>query len=138
MLDIPIDKTKYHDGLSRETARLNCAIERKDGAWISDNEIQAQAIVDSYDPVPETKRIKIQELKDEFVNRVAGVFPAITSYDDIEFFVEFWLSISPEARAPTVKWQNLINTYTAAKAVATAINAMTDQDLIWNHDIEDW
>ena len=138
MLNINLSLCKYHDGLTTTLAGLGYTLERKNNVWISSDDTAVQTIVDSYDPVPATKKIKIQLLKDEFVRRAGLIFSAIESFDQIELMVEQWLSIVPAARSATVEFQSLIDLYVLAKAEATTLNALTDQEVIWAYNTEGW
>ena len=99
---------------------------RIDGQPVSpaDEDIINAAIA-AYDNLPDAKELKIVELKEEGLSRIQAVFPAIQSFDDIAFQREFFLSIAPAARNPTVNFQQIIDIYQAGLNARDAINALT-------------
>ena len=100
-------------------------LEQKDGIWESDNDDEVQAIIASYDMLPDEKSVKIASIKTEGLRRINLLFPAIISTEEIEFYVEFWLSIKATSRSPTVNFQKIIDIFGAAKTAVQSVNAAT-------------
>ena len=90
-----------------------------------EREAEAQAIIDSYDHLPDVKKSKIAELKVEGLSRIQIVFPAINDFDELDLIREQWLSIAPAARQATTDFQVMIDTAQAGKAARAEINALT-------------
>jgi len=74
------------------------------------------------------------QIKAEGLSRVNALFPAITDLDQIDFFGEFWLSIAPAARQPTVDFQKIIDIRAAAKAAIVNVKTFTTQAQIDAYD----
>ena len=65
-----------------------------------DDEVIIQAIIDSYNHLPEFKAEKIAELKTEAVNRMALVYSFIDDPDYYLFLRDLYMSMVPAARDP--------------------------------------
>lgn len=70
------------------------------------------------------KQFKISELKSEGLSRIQIELPAVSNFDELELIREQWLSMSPAARNPTTKFQQVIDIYTAGRNAASEINAL--------------
>lgn len=70
------------------------------------------------------RSIKIGQLKDEGLTRIQSVLAGISSFDELELISEQWLSMSPAARNPTTKFQQVIDIYTAGKNAVSEIKAL--------------
>lgn len=120
-----INYTEKGIGLHRVVAAAGHALYQRDGIWLSSNDVAVQALIDAYDELPDIKEAKIGAIKAEALLRIAAMFPAITSVDEIQFYAEFWLSIKVTARAPTVAFQKVIDIYSAAKTAIASVNSAT-------------
>ena len=106
-----------------------------DGTWVSSDDIAVQAIIDSFNPLPDEKAIKITELKAEALSRMQAVFPALSDFDDVAFQREFYLSIAPAARQPTANFQQIIDIYQTGLDARDAINALTTVAEVQAYDV---
>ena len=61
------------------------------------------------------ERKRVIDIEAEGLNRMQAVIPSIGSVDQIEFYVEFWLSVDVTARNPTVKFQNVMDIFAVIK-----------------------
>ncbi|MCK5609642.1 hypothetical protein KAR91_47655 [Candidatus Pacearchaeota archaeon] len=70
-----------------------------------------------------------QDIRNEGLRRIQAMFPFFKDIEDLDFIKEFWLSIAPAARQPTVNFQMMIDIYTTAK---TAITDGTELvEIVW-------
>ena len=95
-----------------------------------------QALIDNYDPIDHAQKLKTTELKVEGLERIQEVFPAIVDIDQLKFYVEFWLSILPQARSATTDMQKAIDIYTATTNAVIVINAETDWQVVKSYDVK--
>lgn len=96
-----------------------------DGNESASIDIAVQAIIDAYDPLPDYKAIKIEELKIEGLSRIQVALPAIQTFDDLQLVKEQFLSIKAASRSATTAMQAIIDLYTAGVAGISAINSLT-------------
>jgi len=89
------------------------AWDRATGVWVDNRTL------DLY------KKDRILLIKKEAIIEINVIFPALQSVDDIKLFREFYLSIAPAARQPTVNFTKVIDTYQTAQTGITAVNAAT-------------
>lgn len=111
-------------GLHEAIHNAGFRLQQVDGVWQSDNDVAVQGIIDNYDNLPDVKTIKIAELKAEGLSRINVVFPAITTWDDLELVRGQWLSVAPAARQATVEFQSMIDIYQAGRTEVSAISAL--------------
>ncbi len=104
----------------------------QDGIPMTDPAVETavQAIIDAYDNLPAYKRERSKAIQAEGLMRVQALFPALSDFDALDLEAERWKSIKGTATAPTVKYQKLINIYTAARnAQAQVAAAATTADV---------
>jgi len=101
----------------------------------ANTQITVQSIVDSFNPIPLTKKDKRKELNVEGLLRIQLIFPAISDFDELDLVREQFLSLAPAARSPTAKFQKLIDTVQARNQARKAINALTTVTDINNYDV---
>ena len=118
-----ITYTEKGQGLHLAIRKAGHWLREENGVWVSSNDTAVQAIIDSFDPLPDYKAKRIEALKADGLARIQAVFPAIKSFDELALIRELYLSIAPAARQPTTSWQRMINIYTAGQAAAASINA---------------
>lgn len=112
-----------HDAIKKAGHKL----EQQDGVWVSDDDTAVQAIVDSYDDLPDAKTAKIDAIKAEGLVRINSLFPAITNVAEIQFYAEFWLSIKATSRAATVSFQKVLDIYSAAETAIASVQSATNK-----------
>lgn len=78
------------------------------GEWVFNLELLRQA--------------KIDDLKLEGFLRIQAVIPGIISFEMLELVREFWLSVAPAARSPTIDFQRAIDTYVAGRDALSYLN----------------
>ena len=83
---------------------------------------------------PEIVEDKLTELRVEAVRRMREQV-TVRDFDEVELTREFWLSITPAARQPTVGFQWVIDVYQAGKDAVIIINGMTDIATIEAYDV---
>lgn len=120
-----INYTEKGYGLHKAIAAAGHKLTQIDGVWSSSDDVAVQAIINSYDDLPDAKTAKIDTIKAEALTRIAVLFPAITSVDEVTFYAEFWLSIKATSRAPTAPFQKVIDIYSAAKTAIASVNSAT-------------
>lgn len=87
-----------------------------------------------YPPLSNVKQAKVLEVKKEGLKRIALIFPAVRSVEELDLISEFWLSIAPAARQPTANFTQVINIRAAAKAAIIAVNALLTLQEVINYD----
>lgn len=115
---------KLHEAIRRAGHTLR----ERNGVWESSNDTAVQAIIDSFDPLPDYKAEKIEAIKAEGLARIHQTFEAITSFDQLDLIRELYLSILPAARtSPTARWQRMVNIWQAGRAAITQVRNATTQ-----------
>jgi hypothetical protein len=99
----------------------------KDGVYTSTNDAAVQAIINSYDALPDQKAVAIVGVKATALAKMQTIFPALADIDTVNLVAELWLSVAPAARSPTANMTKVINVYTAAKNGIANVNAATDK-----------
>lgn len=102
-------------------------LREENGEWKSSDDAAVQAIIDTFDPLPDYKAERIAAIKADGLARIQAVFPAINSFDELALIREMFLSVLPAARSPTANWQRMIDIYTAGRNAITAVNKATTQ-----------
>ncbi len=88
-----------------------------DENWVKTN--SALALLDR------EKSKRVDEIKAEALTRIQAVIPELNTFDEIQFYREFWLSIAPAARNPTVNFQQVIDIYGAGRdAIGQVLGSM--------------
>ena len=113
------------EGLHIAIRTAGYSLVNRDGVWVSSNDVAVQAIIDSYDPLPDYKANKNAAIKAEGLRRINLLFPAITSIDQIDFYAELWTSIKSTSKAATVNFQKIIDIYSAAKSGIQSVYVAT-------------
>ena len=101
------------------------SLRQENGVWVPSNDAAVQAIIDSFNPLPDQKKDKIAKIKATGLTRIQSVFPAIQTFDDLALIRELYLSIAAAARLPTSNWQRMIDIYTAGRNAVIAVNSAT-------------
>jgi len=101
----------------------------------TDDDVTAQAVIDSIDYVALLKAEKISELKSEGLSRLQAIYPAIDSFDMLEIVSEIILSILPAARDLTVDMTSLSTVYQAGLSARIAINALSTLTEVDTYDV---
>lgn len=126
MIDL---KGKNCKGLHDEAARRGIRIEQVHAAdgtrtWTSNDEVAAQALIDTYDQLAWEKKAKREELKAEWLKRLQSRFPDVDSRAEIKLVLALWNSARPAAViAPA--WQFVLDLETAFDNARTTINGYT-------------
>lgn len=120
-----INYTEKGEGLHRAVAAAGHFLECRDGVWRSSNDVAVQAIIDSYDPLPNLKAAKVAAVKAEGLRRIQTVFGAIKDFDILELEAERWQSLRSTAKQTTPKYQSAIDIYTAGRNAVTTVNGFT-------------
>jgi hypothetical protein len=121
-----INYTEKGSGLHRAVTAAGHWLRQIDsGVWISSNDVAVQAIIDTYDSLPDAKAAKVAAIKAEALRRLQLIFPAINSADEVKLLGELWQSIAPAARTPTANLTKAINTYQVAAAAIVTVNGYT-------------
>lgn len=108
------------------------------GTWIvspAARAAEAQIFIDAYDELPSLKSLKIQEVKQEGLNRINQIFPAISSFDELQLVREQYLSINAAARSPTADFQSAIDVYTAGRDAISVINNLLTSGDVTSYDV---
>lgn len=122
-----ITYTEKGAGLHEAILAAGHWLEQRNGVWVSSNDSAVQAIINSYNPLPNYKTAKINAIKADGLSRIQALFPAIRDFEDLALIRELWLSILVAARSATPTWQRMIDIYTAGKNAISAVNAATTQ-----------
>ena len=128
----------YNDidgGLLKAIQQAGHNVREVDGVMTSTDDVAVQAIIDSHDYLPNAKKVKIETLKDEAVNRANELYENITTFDEMLLVRDIMLSVAPAARSLTTNIQKLSDIYQAGDQARTDINALTDIDLIRAYDV---
>ncbi|MBI1397051.1 MAG: hypothetical protein GC151_13830 [Betaproteobacteria bacterium] len=125
-----IDYIEKGEGMHRAIRAAGLKLEwvqasRKPGEWVADNEAAVQAIIYSYDPLPDVKGERVAAIKADGLARMQAAFPAIRTLEDANLLGELWQSIAPAARKATAKWQYIVDVYTAAATAIASVRAAT-------------
>ena len=115
---------------------------RQDGEWynINTGEIKEFLLGEAPDATisktfPEAvqaqldEQQRIDEIKTAGLGLINLIFPAINTLDEIDFYAEFWLSIDPASRTPTLNFQKIIDVRQIAKDAI--INKTPSGDVTW-------
>lgn len=78
---------------------------------------------------------KVSAIKKEGVARMGARIAGIYDLDVVNLTREFWLSIDPSARQPTVDFQYVIDVYQAGKDALEVIKALTDPVIVDAYDV---
>jgi hypothetical protein len=113
-------------GLQKAITDAGHWLVRIDDVWTSDDDVAVQAIIDGYNPLPAYKQRKIDAIKQDGLNEIAKVFPALNSYAMVQLEAERWQSLVNAAKSPTPNFTKLINIYVAAVAAIANVNAAID------------
>lgn len=114
---------KAHPALVRQIEAAGLRPVLLDGTWTTANDAAAQTIIDAFDPLPDAKKDAIAAVKATGLAKIQAAFPAIDSFDALDFYSQLWLSIASAARAPTTRFSNIIAIYQAGANAITQINA---------------
>lgn len=120
MIDL---KGKACEGLSRAITDAGHWWRLHNNMPVTSDDDAVQAIIDAFNPLADQKAERITQIKADGLVRMHTVFPALQSLDEVSFYAEFWLSIAPAARSPTVAFKKIIDIYSAAKSAIASINA---------------
>lgn len=118
-----------HREIERQGHTLVCVTDEAGAkVFVSSDDVAVQLIIDTFDPLPEAKLSKIEELRAEGLRRANliyqddALFPTISS---IQLILDIDSTYSrPGARASRI--QGLIDLQTAFDTIKNQINAQTD------------
>jgi len=102
-----------------------------DGNFYSDNDVEVQAIHDSYNPLPNAKRLKRKELNTEQRSRMILVYPDAEDIQEdifdviIDMCFDVFRSVINASRSPNAGWQAVLDIRTAKRNARLEINAFT-------------
>jgi hypothetical protein len=88
-------------------------------------DVEVQAFINAYDPLPYAKKLKIAALKVEGVARAQAVFEGIKDFGDLDLVSQIVQSIAPASRSLTARITTLSQIWTAGKNAVDAVNAAT-------------
>lgn len=132
------DKGHY---MHKHLRNINLPIEQVDGVWVAKgSDVATQAVIDSYDPVPDAKLAAIARIKEEGAKRVATVYPFIAPDGPdaaalYNFAEDLYLSILSAARTTLrPRLRALQGIFNAAVAAISSVNSMTDVASIDSYD----
>lgn len=98
-----------------------------DGVYTSDDDVAVQAIIDSYDPLPDQKAEARDAIKATALAKIQTIFPAIPDIDTVNLVAEMMLSVAPAARQLTADMTTISQIYTAAKTGIAGVNAAANK-----------
>lgn len=128
-----IEKGEYLHKAIRNAGHF---LRKHNGAWLSDNDVAVQAIIDTFDPLPDAKINKIEELKIEGLRQANLVYGdnVFASVSAIELLIDidatYDRSVTPASRLIAVN--GVINTFKTERAGINTMNSMVD---IQNYDV---
>ena len=111
-----------------------------DGVWESSDNTAVQAIIDSYDPLPEAKTDAKARIIKEASKRVSAIYPFINPDKEeaiglYEFTTDLYLSTKANAREPlTGRLLQFKMIHDTAQAAITVVNSMTDWQVVDAYD----
>ena len=76
------------------------------------------------------RNLKLQEIKDEGLSRIQGVFPAIADFCTLQLIKDIMLSVAPSARQLTIGIQKVSDTYQAGADAMTAVEGLATVNLV--------
>ncbi|MDH3325151.1 MAG: hypothetical protein OEM38_00375 [Gammaproteobacteria bacterium] len=100
-----------------------------------EREAEAQVIIDTYDALPDYKKIKIEELKLEALSRVQIVYPSISNFDELKLVKDIIISIAPAARQLPADMTITTNIYQAGVDAVAAINLINVAADVQSYDV---
>lgn len=122
-----INYTEKGAGLFRAISQAGHWLVERNRVWISSDDVAVQAIIDSFDFLPDYKDEKAEAIKAEALIRINALFPAITSVDQVALFAELWSSLRATAKQTTANLQRVIDIYTVARAGVIAVRAAANK-----------
>jgi len=118
-------------GLHKAIASANHSLSKVNGKWVSSNDVAVQAIIDSYDPLPDAKTEAIER-----INQEAGLarIKYVTNVPSQNITYQFKLEEAQAFIAAGYPEANIAN-YPFIQAEATALNGTgkAAADLIISH-----
>ncbi len=114
-------------GLHSSVGAAGHQLSQVDGVWVSSNDVAVQAIIDAYNPLPDLKAKKVDFLVAQGMVLVQQVMPGIQTFDQLDLVKEQYLSLLTAARAPTARFQKLIDIYTVGETAINQVKAATTQ-----------
>jgi hypothetical protein len=110
-------------GLHAAIAAAGYNLQQINGVWVSTNDAAVQVIIDSYDVLPDVRKARIQQIRDESIVRISTDMPGISDVDQLEVILALWNSVRNTAQNATAKFQRLLDIQAAAKAGIAAVRA---------------
>ena len=95
----------------------------------------AIALLAAYDPLEDTKAIKIQEVKDEAVIRAQAFLDFINTFDALLYNREVFMSIVPGAISLTTNMQGVKDVTTAGVDARDSVNALGSVGAVEAYDV---
>lgn len=133
-----IEKGRFlHDEISAQGFQL---YQNDAGVWISDNDIAVQAIIDTFDPLPRTRREKRREAVAECVRRANERYNdeenlCFPTAESIRVLVDIDASYRSQATGVRQRIIDVLAIYSAFQTIRSEINALTDVALIEAYDV---
>lgn len=92
--------------------------------WQSSNDLLVQAEIDAFDLLAREKKIKKQELRKEWLERIQTKYPDIESRAEMKVILDMWASCRP-ATVINARWQFVLDLETTFDNAITTINGYT-------------
>jgi len=132
-----IEKGKWlHDAITEAGYTLT----QKGLTWESSNDVEVQAIIDTFDPLPFAREEAKKRVKQVGATKIANIYPFINA-DSAEavglydFAYDLYMSTVPSGREPlSGNLLALKGVYDAAVAAISVINGMTDWEAVRDYD----
>ena len=130
--------------LPDEIGRQGYHLTQRDGTHVSTDDVAVQAIIDSFDPLPNAKADKIAELNLEAGKRVDDIYGFLpgdrenTNPKDVQGFYDFVIDIVgmiPSPNPITGRLAELKAVRDVMQATKGQINAQTDWQAIMAYDV---
>jgi len=105
------------------------------GVWISSDDASVQVIIDSFDELAETKKLKRKELRDQYLVRIQMLYPDIETVDIIDLAFDIFRSVIASSRSANADFQKMIDNRQARRTIRNEINSLTTVDEVKNYDV---
>lgn len=120
-----INYVEKGSGLHRAIESAGHWLECRGGAWVSSDDVAVQAIIDSYDPLPDLKAAKVAAIKAEGLRRIQSVLPAIENFEELRLLREILMSVKATSLQLTTDMTRVRDTYNAGANAVTTVNGFT-------------
>lgn len=120
-----INYVEKGSGLHRAIESAGHWLECRGGAWVSSDDVAVQAIIDSYDPLPDLKAAKVAAIKAEGLRRIQSVLPAIENFEELRLLREILMSVKATSLQLTTDITRVRDIYTAGSNAVATVNGYT-------------